>query len=33
MSNVKNLQIDIIGNIIDYIPGITSRTINDDKGI
>ena len=31
MSNVKNLPIDK-GNIIDYIPGITSSTINDDDG-
>ena len=32
MSNVKNLPITIIGNIIDYIPGVTSTTINYDEG-
>ena len=30
MSNVKNLPLDIIGNIIDYILGVTTSTINGD---
>ena len=32
MDNVKNLPLDLISNIIDYIPGITVSTINDDSG-
>ena len=32
MSNAKNLPENIIGNIIDYIPGVTTSTINDDRG-
>ena len=32
MDNVKNLPLDVISNIIDYIPGVTTSTINDDSG-
>ena len=32
MDNVQNLPLDVISNIIDYILGVTSSTINDDEG-
>ena len=32
MDNVKNLPLDVISNIIDYILGVTTSTINDDRG-
>jgi len=32
MDNVKNLPLDVISNIIDYLPGVTVSTINDDSG-
>ena len=32
MDNVQNLPLDVIENIIDYIPGVTASTINDNSG-
>ena len=31
MDNVKNQPLDVISNIIDYIPGVTTSTINGDR--
>ena len=31
IDNVKNLPLEVISNIIDYIPGVTTSTINGDR--